>query len=508
MSYGEDNSKIHGGLARALAIVIPAIAFALTLTGQPAAASQEAVSSGVVRQASGQQKIERLRSVGDERAVKPTSAERKANAHLDECFDAGTSAMRNKKYEEAIPQFQECTRLAPGVSTYWLNLGAAHQGAGQLDNAIASYTKARVSSLNSEERNKLDRYISSVQGAKAQPFVDEALKQQSAGNYSAAIQHYRKALAIVPDNARLHTTLGGCLQQTDDFIGAREEFRKGVDLDGKNEKENWYFLANLDERFNKVELAMEEYQTYLKENPGGVYGSPARDRIKKLFEDPDNRGLQYIHPWKEPHSAGNAYNDAVKLQGEGRFDEAIGQYLEALRVMEKEFAIWYALGTVYQCKEDFYRAIQAYAIALAIKPNDFNTKINMRECQRRLRMLNQKDNPYDVVGAIRDYEDALAIEEDATTRMNLGTAYQGNNNLFKSMENYRKAIALDKNLVDCYYYMGTVYEGQKNTAAAIGEYRKYVQFAPTGPNIGAVKERLRALGADADPKEPPSLQSR
>lgn len=437
----------------------------------------------------------------------PTSQERKSAAQLDDLFDAGTKAMQAKNYDDAMSKFQECTRLAPNVSAYWLNLGASQQGANQLDGAIASYTKARSLTTNPKEQKDIDNYILAVQGGKAQPFVDEALKQQSANNFPAAVDGYRKALAIVPNNARLHTTLAACLQQMDDFNGARDEFQKAINLDRKNEKENFYFLAVLDENFNKGQLAAQEYQTYVTENASGAYVAQANQRIKELRANPaKTQRLTTQADQQKAAAVSQAYNDALKLQEEKKFDEAIAKYQEALTGMPNEYAVLYAMGTAYQAKEDLDKAIETYDKALAANPKDPNqVKTYLKQCKqfkaaplveqaiKKQTTPDEKGN-YDVVGAIFLYEKALAIDDDPTTRMNMATAYQGNNNLPKALENYKKAIAMDKNLFDCYYYLGTAYEGLKNPAAAIIEYKKYLQFAPTGPNAAPVKERLKILG--------------
>lgn len=436
----------------------------------------------------------------------PTTAERQSAAKLDELFDAGSKAMQSKNFEEAIAKFQECVRLAPNQPAYWTNLGAAQQGANLLDQAVESYKKARSLTTNPKDQKDLDSYIAGAQGGKAQPIVDEALKKQSANDFAGAAEGYKKALEIVPNNARLHTTLAACLQQIDDFNGARASFQQALNIDKKGEKENWYFLAVLDEHFNKGPLALQEYQNYVRENPGGAYVAQAQARIKELTANPAK--TQRLTTQAEQQAAAQvsqAYNDALKLQQEGKLDEAIAKYLEALKGMPNEYAVWYALGTAYQNKQDWDKAIEAYEKAFTLNPKDPNIKGLLKQCKqakaaplvesavKKQTTADDKGN-YDLAGAIFDYESALKIDDDGTTRMNLGTAYQANNNPAKALENYKRAVALDKTLTDNYYYMGTVYEGLKQAPNAIIEYKKYLQFAPTGPNAAAVKDRLKILG--------------
>ncbi|MEZ4535147.1 MAG: tetratricopeptide repeat protein [Cyanobacteriota/Melainabacteria group bacterium] len=99
----------------------------------------------------------------------------------------------------------------------------------------------------------------------------------------------------------------------------------------------------------------------------------------------------------------------------------------------------------------------------------------------------------DLPGAIADYQAALRISDDANTRMNLGTAFQANNNNNEAIAEYTKAINMDAKLADAYYYRGTLYEFLNNKVAARKDYQKYLQLAPTGPSA-ADMGRIQGLG--------------
>ncbi len=348
-------------------------------------------------------------------------------------------------------------------------------------------------------------------GANAQQLIDEALKKQIGNDFVGAAAGYRKALEVVPKNAKVHTDLATCLQQIDDFNGARDEYQRGLDYDKKSERENLYFLAVLDEHFNKGQAAYEKYLNYVKDNPNGAYFGEAQARIKELSVNVLKTNHLVTRAAQEKAAAeqakaaatAQAYNDALQLQQDGKLDEAIAKYLEATKG-SKDAAIWYAMGTAYQNKPDYDKAIESYEKALSLNPKEPNSKALIKQCKAakagplfesavKKQTTADEKGQYDLAGAILDYEKAAAINDDGTTRMNLGTAYQANNNLPKAIENYKRAVALDKNLFDCYYYMGTAQEGNKAPALAIIEYKKYLQFAPTGPNAGEAKERLKIL---------------
>ncbi|HMO24613.1 MAG TPA: hypothetical protein PKC98_26920, partial [Candidatus Melainabacteria bacterium] len=101
---------------------------------------------------------------------------------------------------------------------------------------------------------------------------------------------------------------------------------------------------------------------------------------------------------------------------------------------------------------------------------------------------------YDLPGAIADYQAALRLSDDANSRMNLGTAFQANNNNNEAIAEYTKAINMDGKLADAFYYRGTLYEFLNNKVAARKDYQKYLQLAPTGPNAADCKTRIQGLG--------------
>lgn len=101
----------------------------------------------------------------------------------------------------------------------------------------------------------------------------------------------------------------------------------------------------------------------------------------------------------------------------------------------------------------------------------------------------------DLAGAIKTYEEALSVYDDAETHFNLGTAYQllTPPDLAKALEHYMKAIDLDPKLTEAHYWMGRIDELINQPEAALPEYLQYLKSQPHGSYVTHCKERIRLL---------------
>lgn len=437
----------------------------------------------------------------------PTTGERKNQEQINGLYNDAIAAYNKQDYDTCISKMQAVLGLT-NEAVYHYQLGAAYLGKKDFDSAKAEFNTAiKVEPNNKQYKDALAQCGQLQLG----PIVDDAVKKQTAGDIPGAIAGYKQALQLDPNNGGVHTNLASALQAAEDFAGARAEFDKALSVDRKGQLGDLYFMALLDENFNKAALAIQEYTQYCKEaGPGGAYYGLAQARIKALQANPN--AVQKIVTQADAAKANaiqQAYQDGFEAQKAGNFDLAIQKYSDAVAGNPSEPAYIYALGTVYDNKGDLDNAIKSYEKAISMNPKEKSWKDLLKSARQRkaapfiqeaYTKQTTKDDKgnFDLAGAIVAYENALKADDDASTRLNLGTAYQANNNPNKALENYKKAVQMEPNnvnLFDAYYYMGTVYEAMNQPPLAIAEYKKYLLKAPTGGNAAACKERLTALHA-------------
>ncbi|MBK8222743.1 MAG: tetratricopeptide repeat protein [Candidatus Obscuribacter sp.] len=429
-----------------------------------------------------------------------TTSDVKNAQEASSAYDEAIKKQQAADYDGAIPLYQKAISLMPKESAYLYALATCYQAKGDFDNAIRTYQDA-VSKAPSKDLAGYKQALASAQMAQAQPIMDEAVQKHTAGDLAAAIPLYEKSLAMFPTNAHGWTNLAGAYQSNDDFANARRCYLKAVDLDAKNESDNWYFAGLIDENYKRVPDAVSEYGKYLAAKPTGSYAADARARMQAIKLDPSKCQVLATKAQVQASTAASAaFNEAVQLQTDKKYDEAIAKYQEALKSFPNEASYYYSLGTCYQAKEDYDNAIAQYEKARNLNPKEpaYPQLIKQLKQAKAAPLVNsaieKQTQKNDVPGAIADYEASLKIYDDATTHSYLGTAYQAQNNLQKAMSEYMRALSMDKTLVDTYYYLGTVYEGLKQPAKAVEEYQKFMRSAPAGnANTAAVKERLKLL---------------
>ncbi len=503
-------------------------------------------------------------------------------------YTKAVTFQQNQQYDKALPLYQEAIKLQPKEASYEYALGTLYQQQNDLDNALTAYQQALTLDPKNADYQKA---ISNVNELKAGPIIQKAIEKQTSGDLDTAINLYNQAIAIIPNNAELWTNLASAYQQSDHFNEAINAYKKGYDLDHKASVDNLYFLGVLDENAQNGRQAINHYNDYIKASPNGQYVTQAKSRIAALtaninacikiptrnqiktaqesskayddavklqqagkFDealaayqkaislspneaayayglgtlyqehndmtnaiiwyskahelDPKNQTYANIvataQQSKQSSEAMQAYNDAVKLQTDQKYDDAIAQYLKAISISPSEASFYYSLGTCYQAKNDLDNALKYYTKAATLNPKEpAYTQIIKQvkeamaapylESAYKKQTTKDASGNYDIAGAINDYEKALKLDDSATTHLNLGTAYQALNNNVKAISEYEKAISLDKNQSDAYYYLGTVYDTLNRPNQALTNYEKYAKMAPSGANIESAKQRIAAL---------------
>jgi len=195
----------------------------------------------------------------------------------------------------------------------------------------------------------------------------------------------------------------------------------------------------------------------------------------------------------KPNYADACYNMGVTLEEQGKLEEAIEAYNKALSLKPDYAEAYNNMGIVLKDQGKLEESIEAYNKALSIKPDYADACYNMGVTLEEQGKLEE---------AIEFYNKALAIKPDhAVAYNNMGIILKDQGKLEESMEAYNKAIAIKPDYADAYYNMGNDLKDQGKLEEAIEAYNKALAIKPdcadalrnmsfTLLNSGRIKEGL------------------
>ncbi|HEX8521061.1 MAG TPA: tetratricopeptide repeat protein [Tepidisphaeraceae bacterium] len=193
---------------------------------------------------------------------------------------------------DAVTQYEQVTKLDPYYASNWYKLGVGYQFAERLKDAAGSYQKALK-----------------LKPADAKSNMNLGLVQLYLGNTDQALEYARKATQLEPRNAAAWSNLGVTLDAMGDYPRAEEAYRKGIDLDPDNPAT----LVNLATNLMAQNKAPE-----------------ASELMKRAVSISNTAALR------------KRYGDA--LAKSGRYDEAVAQYQQALKLDGRYYPALTELG--------------------------------------------------------------------------------------------------------------------------------------------------------------------
>jgi Flp pilus assembly protein TadD len=128
----------------------------------------------------------------------------------------GRTKYNENRFAEAITSFEHVLALRPKDVQAEDNLGLSQQGLGHTEQAKAAFQTA----IDWQGDKPAD----------AQPYLNLGTLLIDQGDLSAAVQQLTKAVALAPDNPKIHEELGRALQTKGDLEGAQSQMERAVKL--------------------------------------------------------------------------------------------------------------------------------------------------------------------------------------------------------------------------------------------------------------------------------------
>ncbi|HEY1793169.1 MAG TPA: tetratricopeptide repeat protein [Opitutaceae bacterium] len=229
-----------------------------------------------------------------------------------------------------------------------------------------------------------------------------------------------------------HENLGNDLMQDGDGDGAIQEFRSAIGLRPDDvDLENDLAIALM--RAGKTEEAAAEFRRVLAAQPGDT---EAHNNLGNLYAQLGNIDAA-IAEYRQAERAdtgdiGPHYNLANLLMQAGRVDEAVSEYRAALRVNPHDPDSHYNLGLALARKGDDAAAVEQFRGAVDADPSYEGAHLNLGA------ILLKRSKPEE---AIAEFEKAVGLKpDDDDARFDLGTALFSVGQIDKAITQFRAVV--------------------------------------------------------------------
>jgi len=241
------------------------------------------------------------------------------------------------------------------------------------------------------------------------------------GKYDEAIHHFREALRIKPSNIRNRNNLGAALLEKGEYDEAIHHFREVLRIEPFNVKG----LNNLGAALlgkGEYDQAMHYFQEALRIQPGHA---PARKNLQLAMARAGNQEEARALVQEMPQPSGDPaahYQLGNTYKAEGKLDEAMEQYQQALSLQPGFLPALNDLALAHMSRGEYDRALPLYMQMIELRPDDYIAYYNMA-C-----LYAQQDQVEEAVAWLkraveRGFSDWQLLANDEDLENLRGTAY-------------------------------------------------------------------------------------
>ncbi|MGD0887490.1 MAG: tetratricopeptide repeat protein [Thermodesulfovibrionales bacterium] len=173
---------------------------------------------------------------------------------------------------------------------------------------------------------------------------------------------------------------------------------------------------------------------------------------------------------KSPDAALPHNNLGTAYLNQNRLDEAVHEFIAALKLKPDYAEAHYNLGIAYLNQNRLDEAVHEFITALKLKPDYAEAHTNLGIAYANQHRLDE---------AIHEFIAALKLKPDfAIAHYNLGTAYAKQNHLNEAVHEFITALKLKPDYAEAHNNLGYAYLNQNRPAEAVSEFIAVLKLNP------------------------------
>ena len=397
----------------------------------------------------------------------------------DIVYKHAKSYFEAKQWDASITLNQQAIKYAPQEDYYYLFLGSAllekakqaPEGPATLTEDITaarmrSFTPQQLASLGREDLLTVSQAVL-VEAQRLNPLnTDHSANlarlnrtwgqlasdpAQRTEKLSQALEYYRQATNLSPQNAQLFNEWGQVYYVLGDHEKALERYQHSLSVD-QAYHETYILIGDLYLSMNELDKAAEAYSRVLELNPAMMQA---------------HSSLGYIY------------------SQQGNLQAAVEQNLKVIELAPTDYASHKNLALLYQQLGQTDAAIAEAQIAWGLAPEGDKASLETFIAQLA---------PGQPFGPAQDKSTSSSDEELILAYLEEGQASLNENDLERAEEVYAKALELNPNVVQAHSALGYIYALQGKLQEALEENLKVLDLAPndyaTHKNLAMIYQQL------------------
>ncbi|MBW1993280.1 MAG: tetratricopeptide repeat protein [Deltaproteobacteria bacterium] len=173
---------------------------------------------------------------------------------------------------------------------------------------------------------------------------------------------------------------------------------------------------------------------------------------------------------KSPNKARTRGNLGIALFDQGRLEDAVYQFREAIRIKPDHTDAHLKLGNALEAQGNLKKAIYHYSETLRIKPDHTDAHLKLGNA------LEAQGNPDE---AFHHYAEALRNKPEHEGALNnMGVALMRRGRIEEAVHYFSKVVRINPDFVQAYNNMGYILAQQGRTGEAIRNYEKALSIEP------------------------------
>ncbi len=395
------------------------------------------------------------------------------SGRVDCCIGWAAALGKLGRWSEAVELYRQAVVLSGESGEVLCGLGQVLAQLGRWEEAVAEYQKAIGFGFA---------------GAEVRHHLGFALGQL--GRWEEAVVEYRLVLEVNPKSAVVRHQLGYALMRLERWREAEVELRRSLEL-YPGSAVVWQQLGDVLRELGEKEEAVEVYRKALEIE----HNFDVEEKLVALLQGKIKKGLsvsfgktqnQLSPPsslWEEQQQLG------IKLQEEGKLDEAavsyrraitlksdkLQFYYQALETNPQDYLIYLNLGNALVAQKMFDHAIIFYKRGLKIKPD--NLEMNLQ-----LGKVLAQQNKWERASVY--FSRAVEIDSECfESQQSLGEAQEKAGKIETAIISYQNALKIKSHDYLLINKLGEVLEKQGRLEEALCYYRRVLEVSYSSPNL-------------------------